>query len=1208
MKNGFSSLAVLASLLIFGCTGGDGISVDPDATPTPTPTPTATPVPPGGGGTVVIGETPGLCSAGDVARVDLLADGTARFPLVLDDDPCTPAKDNRNEEYTLIMYNTTSSARSFRIDAPLNSSPPASITALTALDEEDFEIQSPSYQPSYSTGPMESSMAAYNLQRSYPELKYEMFGQNQGGATMALEVVEGMEVPFIVRNSPSDDESFETTSAILATQGTHINVYVDRDIWPEGGDCTNSNLPEDCLDETDTDKIAAVFDYNIWPLETEILGSESDVDGDTRVDLLITPILNTYLDTHSYTDPRNLLPFSAVSNPGSNEREVIFAFAPDSLAHHEILGNGIDAASYMNKTLLGWLAFQFSKIISYNQHVFVAGGSPEVDWIEDGIGTVMADLAGFNIWRGGAYLTLAAPHLDDIRQAEDLDLADREGAEYLFMLYLLQSQMDDTYSSSDSDGFDDDLDILGTLVQSELNGVENLEAALDVDFDEETETEFASLFKDWAIAMATSGSGRTDLQQSGQDEVKYYYNLNPEIYGTSISNANGSRRVGADGDLAVVAAAGDLDADSAQNYVGMDLNAYNDEDELMFENGDEHVWAPGNPFYGYVDPYSSMYVRLAGLFLPQQTVAIRADNGVLQGFIVRRSDITYPHVYSESTFGTINQFPEDLDAPGNHNFFGVDKKIDYESLVSSATNDTDLAQDFLSIVGRIDMPEGVYICPEDRTDCRTGPVRDTDKYTFTIPDLGRTDEGDLALVVRRQHDNGSDTSALKPMLAIVSSKDVPYPYADHPARNDSPASGTAATRPQYRWLTTYLPCGDDDAGAYSNSLNDTNTNTKACSATPAVPPDGGNVVSSRITFSGAMENTGTWYTGIGGGIGDITDPADWGTWDGDITGAECDYASSVDNVYGGSVHAVTDEETSPSSLGQYAWVLGKGATFMDYSYGFTSNDFPVALFSREFLIPVSGYPSLDPEAMYDPRSNNTLSLNCQTVTDDEPDLTNDAPDDVLVPDELRTGQSLVEQVLMEMSRGRSSLWDSGGSTSVDEMTGLNEKYRDFDVLGLDGDSWDFDTKCSLSDVGNNVHGFTVRGGEHSMVIGLTGGITSSGTYSDIGLSGSYWATELEPHIAFDYEASGDLPPDVPSSDNQKIYRRNTSNENASAETVIRLRQGRSYTIIVGGMDQTVGNYELRLRKINRENTNPVNMVTLDEGSVDCEFAGLTKGP
>ncbi|MFH1018655.1 MAG: hypothetical protein V1798_10815, partial [Pseudomonadota bacterium] len=1105
----WAALSVLA-----GCSGGN---VNPASTNTPTPTPT--PVPPGGDGTVVIGDTPGLCAAGDVARVDI--DSTkARFPLIVDGTPCAAPKDNRREEYTLIMYNTSATAGTFRIDAPVEASPPASAVSLGRRLTDDGKVKAP-VQPAersgFSAGPTAMNQIATVLARSPGSPTAD---SALGTRSLQTALTVGDEHRFWVRCDRDNVDTFCDTTAILRAQGTHINIFVDRDVLygATTGACAATREPADCLLKADLDAIASTFDNNIYPLETTILGAPSDVDGDGKINVVITPILNSFLRKESYTDHRNLEPFDPVANPGSNESETIFVFAPDSGENYrigELRGSlNISAATYVNKVLNAWIAFQFQAIISFNQHVLIAAGNAEDGWIDDGMGALMADLAGFNIWRPGVYVYLAAPQIWDLRLSADLKCALRAGGPYLFMLYYLQSQMDSTADQGlgtlPGSQFDQEMSVLTTLVQSNLTGTANLENAAVFPFDATQETEFQAMFKDWTIGIVTSGTHRADLQQAGQTAVKYFLGQDPTAYGSDIDTGSGSVRTGATG-----------------NAVGLDLNLYFSEgdEKFLFENADEHVWAPGNVLFGYVAPFSAMYVRLAGLFQLEQTLSLNTSSDLVQGFLVRRTDLAgtraYPHVYAESLFGSIDQHAEDLDTAGPNPYWtdavGIAKKVDLTHLEEDTDADV-RSKDFLSIVGRIDPASQVYVCPSNPAkipeSCALTDVPDTDKYEFVVPSglgLGGK-EGYLAVTVRRQFDNGVNTSGIKPMLAIVSSKDVPYPYVPHPDRGPAitaflqtnhvalglPADATFESRPQYRWMVSSLPCGDDDSTlAFDTDLGvpgPAEDGVNRCHSDPLVSLlEGVEVIDQRFHHTPMEPND----VALLHGTVNYGDEADR------INGGDCTNFPGTpalvdpDNLplgfeTGGyddsGSYPVMSLESSPSSLGEYGW----SGAFMTFPYLFDSL-YPDVLFAREVLKNVSGYPATDP--VYDPRGTNGPTLNCQVAMGGDPDMVPDAPDDFLVPEELSSPSKLAEQVLTEMSRGRfwtdgtftdeSAAYGAGGPpTETNIFTGATySKYNDHDVFALDGDSRDGDTNCTNIDAGNNMNTFTIASGKGSIVWG-----------------------------------------------------------------------------------------------------------------------------
>ena len=101
----------------------------------------------------------------------------------------------------------------------------------------------------------------------------------------------------------------------------------------------------------------------------------------------------------------------------------------------------------------------------------------------------------------------------------------------------------------------------------------------------------------------------------------------------------------------------------------------------------------------------------------------------------------------------------------------------------------------------------------------------------------------------------------------------------------------------------------------------------------------------------------------------------------------------------------------------------------------------------------------------------------------DPDQTPDSPDDILTPSEMSGANTLAQQILVEMSRGRYT-HDGAYETTRLAAMGVGAtlgQFDDNDVFALDGDSRDADSSCATVDFGNNMNTYTVRTGEGSIV-------------------------------------------------------------------------------------------------------------------------------
>ncbi len=1112
-KNLTPIILIFSFIIMLVSCGGGYTPPTPGDTPTPTPSVTPTPQPTTTPETF-IGDAR-LCSPGDTARVSLSDNDVARFTL--NDDTCETAKDNRKEEYTMIFYNTSGSPVSFRISSPEDVDPflTGKITDLDSLDKTK-EISTPLVN--------QVSQQAWEIHQSIFDENNPEIPLNDGiKDTPVLASSIGDSREYKIRTNYDDASIWDSRQAKFIAEGTNIELWVDHDIitspihWSDTPDALR-------LDPGNLQGIVDVYESNILPLETALLGSNcsafpgrpcpiSDIDNNGKVTVIITPVLNWISGTSgdpdhacspaAYVDTRNLEP-QTTGNPMSNEEEVIFIYAPDTYAlfYHR---NPVDLDSWLRKGVYAWLTVALEKLISYNFHVKLHESSPESDWIDFGLGGVLADLAGFNIWVHDVWAWwLDSPAYNTIIQSSEFNCSDNMGPPYLFMSYMLQSQVDAVAENTIDDGtgsglIDADLGFLSNFM-SPLSGTSNLENAIEVDYDSSIESEFDALFKNWTVSLVTSGTGRTDLQIVGSDVFKYYYVRSSDaamsipdsrLYGPGIASWDGtevvSTRYGADGNPP------DVDVG---NPVGIDLNGYNyhsdysDPDNVdLYENPHEFTYTPGNKFWGYADPLTANFVRLGGLLDETTDLVVESNSPNLQMFIVRRSDITYPRIYSESIFGSLNQIPEDLDLPPAYDYWSgaQDRKLDYPSSIP----DENEVGDVLTVVGRIDPADLSYVWNNECEDFE-GQVPDFDKYQITIPDNGwGGEEGQVAIWIDRQADAFGGQSTLKPMLAVVSWDDIPYPSGRYDYTDPNPDTLINQLpfnqRANYRYLTTR----------------------------------------TADTASITVEDTGNYGPYPNAGLGECN-------------GGLSDSGDGTPNE-------------SPASFPDGVNVLGTcwpdWITFGNF-FGWTSAGIDQVLFNREILKTTPNDPTVsdDPDVSphFDPRSINGKTLDCEGAQD--PLETTD-PDDFLSASELKQPSLFQEQILIEMSR------NSSENDSAEIGTG--------DMLVMDFDSRDKDDEFfgTEYDSGNNVGGRSVTNAENAMLEACT----------------NIWCSWINEHIWRQLNASDVCFDEInctPGEEDQLIY-----DPAHSSTPYLILDPGSTYVIIVGGKGGTVGNYELKMRKI-----------------------------
>lgn len=297
----------------------------------------------------------------------------------------------------------------------------------------------------------------------------------------SLDVGETEEIRVL--NSLTSVSSYATVTARVRCVKENIVLYVDAEV--------ESVNPDD-LEEGDIQALCEDFNDQV-ALERNWFGDESDVNGDGKVAALLTPQVNRlgamgggiitgfFLASDLYA--------RSGSNSISNEREIVYALVPDSAGTYGVV---IPTSFAKANLLTAVLPHELQHVISYNRHVFEGEGTPELNWLNEGMSHLVEDMVGYgqeNYSRASIFLNY--PHYYQLAASGSPDLGER-GAAYLFMRFLYEQH-------PDPEAF------LWGLYHNSKNGVANIEAAFsgnDTDFNQ-----FGEFFMRWMTALALTNRG-----------------------------------------------------------------------------------------------------------------------------------------------------------------------------------------------------------------------------------------------------------------------------------------------------------------------------------------------------------------------------------------------------------------------------------------------------------------------------------------------------------------------------------------------------------------------------------------------------------------------------------------------------------------------------------------------------------------------------
>jgi hypothetical protein len=290
-----------------------------------------------------------------------------------------------------------------------------------------------------------------------------------------------------------DATTFAIVTARLRYFGRNVLVWVDT-----------TSLPD--LDDARLQALARLFDDDLYPLDENAFGETSDVDGNGRVDVVLTPVVNALTPRTAcslsgfvggFFSAHDLFPNAQHANGG----EFIYGFVPDSAGR---FGCPHTAAEF-GRVIRTAFVHELQHVINYQQHVFRRGGRQEEIWLNEGLSHIAEELASkmyekrypapagrsipeqifpdsaqnymvFNLIN--AYLFMRQPYFSSVTHFIEGGTIEDRGAAWLFLRWLA-----DQYGE----------DILRRLVQTPLNGKANIT--------DKTGESFSQLAGEFVIAL-----------------------------------------------------------------------------------------------------------------------------------------------------------------------------------------------------------------------------------------------------------------------------------------------------------------------------------------------------------------------------------------------------------------------------------------------------------------------------------------------------------------------------------------------------------------------------------------------------------------------------------------------------------------------------------------------------------------------------------
>lgn len=387
-----------------------------------------------------------------------------------------------DEDIVLVLYsyNSLSSYYSFQVEG--DDSLSASLTAYNQVDIVDTDEE----------GSLTGSFHEF-LRDEEEAISGVSAANAHGSAYLSAQLSVGGQRSFVVLDSFYSSSSYETVTATLRASNDDIELYVD-------------NRDEDSLSDDELKALADQF-ASVVGSERDLLGDESDVDGDGKVACLFTRVVNGLGASQGGIVTGFVYALDVLDASGSypsNDMEVMYTFVPDESGE---FGTEITNEFATTNIYPGVMVHEFGHIINFNQHYFVHGGSAENGWLNEGLSHLIEDIytaddAGFMAGTGLENPSRVASFLSNISNACftcGTSLSQRGGS-YLFVKYLYEQAEQGNLPNVASGA-----EFLNNVVQTSNRGIDNIESAA---LGSDDSSSFKDLLGSFSLAIYLSG---TDL-------------------------------------------------------------------------------------------------------------------------------------------------------------------------------------------------------------------------------------------------------------------------------------------------------------------------------------------------------------------------------------------------------------------------------------------------------------------------------------------------------------------------------------------------------------------------------------------------------------------------------------------------------------------------------------------------------------------------
>lgn len=175
---------------------------------------------------------------------------------------------------------------------------------------------------------------------------------------------------------------WKSVTARLSYVGTNVLLYTDT-AAPNGG-----------FSAADLQRFGDYFDRTLYPLDVSAFGQPSDVDGNGRVIMLMSPAVNAGTPKSTcYTQGYvagffNAEDFNSASDPNSNRGEIFYSIVADPQGRFGCVHPTSEVSSMEPAVFL----HELQHLINYSHHVTQGGNRQAASWVNEGLSIIAEEL------------------------------------------------------------------------------------------------------------------------------------------------------------------------------------------------------------------------------------------------------------------------------------------------------------------------------------------------------------------------------------------------------------------------------------------------------------------------------------------------------------------------------------------------------------------------------------------------------------------------------------------------------------------------------------------------------------------------------------------------------------------------------------------------------------------------------------------------